>query len=461
MGCVNCPDQTYTVYQPRITESPCNEHPSLHPWAVLKWQVHLRNSNNQPIVGLWNAIGKNCHPDCGSFPTNFLADAPSDANGILTWTSKDATNCVAPIGCEVRIPDLSGCSGGLNWYINIEGYDPTFNEHGGLRNPDHDGSGEIGLNDIFLFQSVFNTGAPGHLGDYTGDDAINMPDLVLLQHHWATNCGQGLARDDWDEVEVGDDPLGDNSGLRLYLHVFDALPSEASIPVVEPERAISSVASGSRETNKTVVLFASGYESMRGVHVSLNWPEEWTLGQLDGELVSGQILGYPDHRLSEGRYAAAFECLSSGDIVALERFEVQAPVPGAITLELGSGEIVDCRGDLESYGSRDPFLEYLGTEERGNAATISLLSPMGGIARGGVLRYRVETERSARVKVRVYDVRGRLIRALESGRLILPGSHVFSWDGRSGDGATVTSGVYLVEFLLNDQRQVERALVVR
>jgi flagellar hook assembly protein FlgD len=46
-------------------------------------------------------------------------------------------------------------------------------------------------------------------------------------------------------------------------------------------------------------------------------------------------------------------------------------------------------------------------------------------------------------RVRVFDVRGRLVRTLVAGRLTA-GDHPLTWDGRDSDGRLCSSGVYLM-----------------
>jgi len=47
------------------------------------------------------------------------------------------------------------------------------------------------------------------------------------------------------------------------------------------------------------------------------------------------------------------------------------------------------------------------------------------------------------VDLRVFDVTGRLVRTLASGRLA-PGVHRYEWDGRNGRGGSIPAGVYFV-----------------
>ena len=49
---------------------------------------------------------------------------------------------------------------------------------------------------------------------------------------------------------------------------------------------------------------------------------------------------------------------------------------------------------------------------------------------------------AARVSIRVYDIRGALVRVLFDGTRE-PGSHVVFWDGTDETGRRVPSGIYL------------------
>ncbi len=53
-----------------------------------------------------------------------------------------------------------------------------------------------------------------------------------------------------------------------------------------------------------------------------------------------------------------------------------------------------------------------------------------------------ELARSAEVSVKIYDVAGRLVKVLESGREMAAGLHQVTWNGSDQSGATVASGVY-------------------
>ena len=67
----------------------------------------------------------------------------------------------------------------------------------------------------------------------------------------------------------------------------------------------------------------------------------------------------------------------------------------------------------------------------------------------------------ATVSGSVYDVLGRRITTLVDSASFVPGDHEIGWDGRNENGATVASGVYLLELRAGPYRMIERVVVVR
>jgi len=61
------------------------------------------------------------------------------------------------------------------------------------------------------------------------------------------------------------------------------------------------------------------------------------------------------------------------------------------------------------------------------------------------------TERDGRVTLRVYDIRGALVRTLVD-RTMPAGNHEARWDGRNEAGAGAASGIYLYELTSGGRR---------
>lgn len=69
-------------------------------------------------------------------------------------------------------------------------------------------------------------------------------------------------------------------------------------------------------------------------------------------------------------------------------------------------------------------------------------------------------DRDGPVRLGVYDLRGRRVRALHSGPLDA-GPHQFVWDGRDSSGSRVASGTYLVRATVPSETLVRKVLMVK
>jgi hypothetical protein len=99
--------------------------------------------------------------------------------------------------------------------------------------------------------------------------------------------------------------------------------------------------------------------------------------------------------------------------------------------------------------------------------SLSLSVPPGSICLGtpepnpttGGLSYSVDLDRATRVRVNIFDVRGRLVTTLFDG-LLLPGRHAFRWtpDGADTD---VPSGTYYLRLSADGEQRIRKFVLVR
>jgi hypothetical protein len=68
---------------------------------------------------------------------------------------------------------------------------------------------------------------------------------------------------------------------------------------------------------------------------------------------------------------------------------------------------------------------------------------------------------AARVRLRVFDVAGRLVRTLAEGTRLEAGTHRMLWDGRDERGAAVSAGVYLYHLDAGAFAQTRRAVMIK
>ena len=66
----------------------------------------------------------------------------------------------------------------------------------------------------------------------------------------------------------------------------------------------------------------------------------------------------------------------------------------------------------------------------------------------------------ATVRIEIYSRNGRLERILEPGRVLTPGSHVVTWDGRNHNNRIVTSGLYIVVINADGKKAHQTVAVV-
>ncbi len=133
----------------------------------------------------------------------------------------------------------------------------------------------------------------------------------------------------------------------------------------------------------------------------------------EGPLVGSEHMSYMDFDVMDGvRYCYWIEHMEEGE--------------GSRSYRLGSAVV-----PVRSLGNR---IRYVYPDPSGAGASVAYEVSGGG-----------------EVGFEIYDVAGRKVRALGLGRKargIYEGDRTFSWDGRSGDGKRVPSGVYAVSMVV-------------
>jgi len=63
--------------------------------------------------------------------------------------------------------------------------------------------------------------------------------------------------------------------------------------------------------------------------------------------------------------------------------------------------------------------------------------------------------------VRVYDVKGRLVRSLMIDEVLHPGEHTLGWDGTDEAGTKVAAGVYYCRLRIGERSLTRRVILLR
>ena len=132
-----------------------------------------------------------------------------------------------------------------------------------------------------------------------------------------------------------------------------------------------------------------------------------------------------------------------------------------VASDLGTGSIVEAAIDQ---------FEIIAVPQSGVGVTPGSLAtglrlgpalPNPAVACSG-LSLELDLPEAAPVAVRVLDVKGRVVReVLPAGTLLPAGGTRISWDGRTGSGAQVAPGVYLMQVMAAGDRAERKVTILR
>jgi hypothetical protein len=169
--------------------------------------------------------------------------------------------------------------------------------------------------------------------------------------------------------------------------------------------------------------------------------------------VAGELTG--DYEVVGGRIV-----ISIGDEAVLAPFAIEGQLTDGtmFTSYIGEEELQRYSGEEELQPGRlpedsiklfpNPFITDL---------TIDILvhePSRYAESRGAVVQPGVSS-------VRVYDVKGRLVRTIVSDEVLHPGSHTLGWDGTDAAGAKVAAGVYYCRLQIGERSLTRRVVLLR
>jgi hypothetical protein len=117
-----------------------------------------------------------------------------------------------------------------------------------------------------------------------------------------------------------------------------------------------------------------------------------------------------------------------------------------------------CQEDADHNGIGDACEDLVGVGH-GLPTRVLLGAPVPNPVTG-TLGYSISLPRAARVRVGVYDVRGRLLRSLLD-QTVPAGRHDFSWNPRSGGTGGLQSGSYYLKLEADGIRQSRKFSIIR
>lgn len=262
----------------------------------------------------------------------------------------------------------------------------------------------------------------------------------------------------------------------------------ASLPVLFTGAAAASTRYVKVVPADGTVLFVKRFHPPAGARLTgtslafdgadVTYPEVLLIrGAEGGALGSGVVVG----RVQEVRAADQTAVVwPESPIATGEAYDVAIRIPqGADGLGRGSGaairatDVASPRGSYIAVGEAGELVP-IGVDlavELAGSASVSKSAPeaparAGGEpalrvlrAHGGGLDIEVEVAQAAAIDVRIHDVRGRLVRRLETAAPVPAGITRLSWDGNDERGVRVASGVYFVHLRASGRMLVRQAVV--
>lgn len=169
-----------------------------------------------------------------------------------------------------------------------------------------------------------------------------------------------------------------------------------------------------------------------------------------------------------GDRTVAWERVGRKIIVPVDDAIVPPGEPFTVEGQLSDGTVVTSRVDrglLEDAGHEEISPDRLPDESlrlwpNPFRASLNIDFEVGEDA-AGAARARRDGGGPGVSSVRIYDVRGRLVRAILDEEYLHPGGYSRIWDGRDEAGAPVAPGVYYCTFRLGDRSLTKRVILLR
>jgi hypothetical protein len=197
----------------------------------------------------------------------------------------------------------------------------------------------------------------------------------------------------------------------------------------------------------------------------LNDPDKWRLPTMTLP-PAGFLLIWADDEPQEGPNHASFRLERSGEEIGLFQrvgmvnVLVDSVFFGYQADDVSRGRLPDGTGEWRSFTDPTPGVSNQGGVgvEPGSAPAAALALWIRARPEGFTVEMSVPED--GQVRLRVYDVAGRLTRSLVDGR-IARGRHSIPWEGRNKSSRRVASGVYFFRLEAANRATVARAVLVR
>ena len=298
---------------------------------------------------------------------------------------------------------------------------------------------------------------PALVGDFNFDTVVDFEDFFLFTDQFGTTP----TSPNWDpkfDINQNGTSLNkiDFDDFFVFTEQFNRAAAKPLAPAVAgPQhlRLHTVPASGDLDRVQFELLW-QGTHPLRGYALALEFdPEVLRFGEFQPRSIQGPlpwiVHGAPGHLLLAAGLASSQEPFHGGDLGTLifERL-----TSGTTTLRSG--------GALGYTQSRTVALAAPTAVVLEALPQTCVLFPAFPNPFNPQTTVSFFLPHESKVRLRVYDLLGRVVRTLVGTRLSA-GYHTLIWKGRDEEGRTVAAGVYLLELRAQDFRQVRKLLLLK
>ena len=321
-----------------------------------------------------------------------------------------------------------------------------------------------------------------HLGDVVdsvdpagvdvGDNVVETGDVSRLGYYYALSDGETGYQNDLDvgpttDYSLDARPTTDNEVEFEDMILFAINHSTVSKNLDGPEPASQNLLTlfvpeePTPEGTLEVSLWMAADGDIKGASIPLTWdgdvvePIEFAAGDLANSQAGEALVLSPEPGTVDVALFSMPDAGFSGEgLLATVTFKVLAE--GDADLGIAEIRARDTKNKPQVLESTVTF----GTPEQLNIPKISLLHHNYPNPFNPTTTVKYGVAKKGPVTLRLYDVRGRLVRTLVN-EIRRPGTYELIWDGTDGSGRKVASGVYLARLQAVDRTQVQRMMLLK
>lgn len=387
--------------------------------------------------------------------------AAAQQTGVVTFSARDTLT--GGVSHTAKVSGSLGLKGGDSTWVfatSIAGDIFDIDDPLDARtDDDYAGDGLVDGDDLaivgYYYQAKVGNAVWSPLPDIKRDGTIDVNDLALLGRNYGRRSGSGAGK-----PFLAQQTATETDEAAEAASASDAGPAAAAVPSFELVYSREDIQAGE---DLPVMVIGNGVSDLFAAEYALAYSEN---DLIFDTVEKGSLMG------RSGQFGLVRRIKDGRLYIGLTRFGNQSGVAGTGPLatvhfrarrSMSDPSVV--LADVSAVSSRLSHIEVQMSSEAEPDSGEHLADPNAPLANypnpfnlGTVVDYSLPTD--GWVHLEVYDMAGHRVAVLDSGRRSR-GPHRIVWDGRSGSGGYVASGVYLSRLSVNGKSWCRKMVLVR